>query len=65
MANKCFICGEEKVIWNADNDLEDFDEEGEGIVSEYTCMNCGASYVIYQRFAKEDENADKSDTTRG
>ena len=23
MANKCFICGEEKVIWNVDNDLED------------------------------------------
>lgn len=39
---KCFHCGKETVVWDADFDFEDFDYEGEGVVHLLHCTNCGA-----------------------
>ena len=39
---ECFHCGERAVIWDADFDFSDYGEEGEGIIHECHCTNCGA-----------------------
>ena len=46
--NKCFVCGQESVIWKSDFSYEDFQKDGDGIVSMYECMNCGAYYTVEQ-----------------
>ena len=43
--NKCFICGQESVIWKSDFSYEDFQKDGDGIVSMYEGMNCRAYYT--------------------
>lgn len=39
---ECFHCGEKAVSWDSDFDFADYDEEGEGIIHECHCNNCGA-----------------------
>lgn len=39
---QCFHCGEISVIWDGDFDFSDYMEEGEGIIHECHCTNCGA-----------------------
>lgn len=39
---ECFHCGQKKVIWQADFSFEDYGYEGEGIIHECVCANCGA-----------------------
>lgn len=46
----CFNCGSHKVIWGNDWSFDDLDYEGEGIVSTYTCMDCGAEYEVRVAF---------------
>lgn len=43
---ECFHCGLMQVIWDCDYTFEDYGIEGEGIVQELHCENCGAS-IIY------------------
>lgn len=40
---ECFHCGEKAVIWQADFSFEDYGYDGEGIIHECSCSNCGAS----------------------
>jgi transcription elongation factor Elf1 len=47
MAYECFHCGERAVIWCGDFDFEDYMLEGEGVVHECYCTNCGAS-ITYE-----------------
>tara|TARA_R110002096_G_scaffold8198_1_gene34478 strand:- start:1248 stop:1499 length:252 start_codon:yes stop_codon:yes gene_type:complete len=44
---KCPKC-EKELIWGGDNDYEDYDKEGDGIVSNSTCTNdeCDVETVI-------------------
>jgi uncharacterized protein with PIN domain len=50
---KCFICNEE-VIWGSDFSYEEVHgEDIEGVVSFFTCPNCGAEYEVTQRFEEE------------
>ena len=44
---KCPKCNNE-LIWGGDNDYEDYNQEGEGIVSNSTCPNdkCDVDMVI-------------------
>lgn len=42
MMNECFHCGSKSVVWQNDFMFEDFGYEGEGIVHECHCNNCGA-----------------------
>lgn len=39
---ECFHCGERAVVWQNDYTFEDYDIEGEGIVHDLRCTNCGA-----------------------
>lgn len=44
---ECFHCGEKAVVWDADFDFDDYCLEGQGIVHECHCSNCGAR-ITYQ-----------------
>lgn len=44
---ECFHCGQKAVIWDADFLFEDYGEEGNGIIHECHCTNCGAD-IIYR-----------------
>ena len=39
---ECFHCGAIKVVWDGDFSFEDYCEDGEGIIHECHCINCGA-----------------------
>lgn len=39
---ECFHCKAKKVVRDADYDFADYGEEGEGIIHECHCENCGA-----------------------
>lgn len=39
---ECFHCGERAVIWQNDYAFEDYGIDGEGIVHDLRCSNCGA-----------------------
>lgn len=60
MAHKCYACGQETVIWSCDFSFEDYCIEGEGLVQEYTCLNCGASITYYIPFDTEEEPTDET-----
>lgn len=53
---KCFHCGKETVVWDADFDFEDFDYDGEGVVHLLHCTNCGAriEYTIGNDYNNDD-----------
>ncbi len=39
---ECFHCGMKSVIWDGDFDYDDYGIEGDGIIHECHCSNCGA-----------------------
>ena len=47
---ECFHCLSRSVIWDCDYSLEDYGEEGEGIVHECHCANYGAQITYWIRF---------------
>ena len=49
---ECFHCGCKSVIWDGDFSFEDYGEDGEGIIHECHCENCGAR--ITYRISLED-----------
>ena len=51
----CFKCGEDKVFWNSDFDADECGYEHPGIVSYYTCANCGSEYEVFEPFPEEEE----------
>lgn len=52
----CFKCGEDKVFWNSDFDADECGYSLHGIVSFYTCLNCGAEYEVFEQIHGEEEN---------
>ena len=42
MMYECFHCGERAVIWQNDYDFEDYGIDGDGIIHDLRCSNCGA-----------------------
>ena len=44
---ECVHCGEKAVILDADFDYADYDLEGEGIIHQCHCENCGAQITYY------------------
>ena len=42
----CYNCGSDKVIWQNDWDFDDLQYEGNGIISLYTCGECGAEIEV-------------------
>lgn len=51
---RCFNCGA-PVYWSADFTLEDFGEDGDGLVQLSTCSKCGAEYQMTLRELQEIE----------
>ena len=51
---ECFHCGERAVIWGGDHTFEDYGAEGEGIVQNLHCSNCGADILYYVPIEGED-----------
>lgn len=44
----CYKCGPQtQLIWGGDNDYEDYNLEGEGIVSNLSCPKCDAFVLVY------------------
>jgi len=39
---ECFHCLHRSLVWMSDFDFSDYGYEGEGIVQNLTCSNCGA-----------------------
>ena len=54
---ECFHCGEKAVSWDSDFDFADYGEEGEGIIHECHCNNCGAQ-ITYRIPNKQEEEED-------
>ena len=54
---ECFHCLQRAVIWESDFTFEDYGLDGEWLIHECHCTNCGASITYYIRF-DEDENAE-------
>lgn len=52
---ECFHCGHKTVIWDSDFSFEDYGMEGEGIIHECHCTNCGASITYYISVEEEEE----------
>lgn len=44
---ECFNCLSRSVIWDADFDYSDYGLEGEGVIHECHCVNCGARITYY------------------
>ena len=54
---ECFHCGSRSVIWDADFDFSDYGEDGEGIIHECHCCNCGAriTYFVGTWYGEEED----------
>ena len=50
----CYVCGKKKVIWNSDFSFDECGYEGDGIVHNYTCQECGAEIEVRESFESED-----------
>lgn len=44
---ECFHCLSRSVVWGADFTFEDYGMEGNGIIHECHCANCGADITYY------------------
>lgn len=55
---ECYVCGSNKVIWDNDFMFEDYGYEGDGIVHEFHCMNCGADITVCESFDNYGEDAE-------
>ena len=53
---QCFHCGAYAVYWSGDFDFSDYCLEGEGIIHECRCSNCGAE-ITYKISIGGDEDA--------
>ena len=51
---ECFHCGARAVIWDCDYDAGDYGYDGEGIVHDLHCENCGA-YIQYVILSGDEE----------
>ena len=52
---QCFHCGKKSVVWDNDFMFEDFGKEGNGLIHECHCTNCGA-FIIYSIPLEEENN---------
>ena len=43
------------MVWGADFDFSDYGLDGEGIIHELTCQNCGAEIEYYVSCDQEEE----------
>lgn len=53
---ECFHCLQKTVIWDNDYSFEDYGYEGEGLIHECHCANCGAFITYYINLEENPEN---------
>lgn len=58
---ECFHCGAKAVIWNGDFDFDDFGYEGEGIVHQCHCTECGSEIEYRVPISKPEEMSENDD----
>lgn len=54
---ECFHCGERAAVWQNDWSFEDYGLEGDGLVHELICSNCGAVITYEIPLLSEDGGA--------
>lgn len=59
---ECFHCLARAVIWDSDFSFEDYGYEGEGIIQELHCTNCGAR-ITYFISLEPEEGEEEDDQT--
>ena len=52
---ECFHCGQRSVIWDNDFSFEDFGLEGQGLIHQCHCANCGAEIEYKISYNDDDE----------
>ena len=52
---ECFHCLHRALIWQSDFTFEDYGYDGDGIVQNLVCSNCGAEVEYRVSFSEEDE----------
>ena len=50
----CYNCNTE-LIWGGDHDYEDYNLEGEGIVSNLSCPECDAFILVYMPIKQKEK----------
>lgn len=60
-AYQCFHCGSRSVIWDSDFDYDDYGLDGDGIIHELHCTNCGASITYYIPDENEEDEENEKD----
>lgn len=60
---ECFHCGCRSVIWDSDFMFEDYGYEGNGIVQNCHCTNCGAEIEYRIPLPAETEEEPEGDTS--
>ena len=55
----CWHCGH-ALIWGGDHDFEDYGKEDEGIVSNFSCPDCGAYVEVYLNMEQKIKKTDRS-----
>ena len=50
----CYSCDKE-LIWGGDHTYEECDMEGEGIVSNLSCLDCDSVVLVYTPSGEKDE----------
>ena len=56
---QCFHCGCYAVYWSGDFDFEDYGYEGNGIIHECHCFNCGADITYRVPIEEEPDGNDR------
>lgn len=56
---ECFHCLHRSLVWQSDFMFEDYGYEGEGIVQNLTCMNCGAEVEYRVPLGNGEESSDE------
>lgn len=61
---ECFHCGCRSVIWQSDFMFEDYGYDGNGIVQNCVCTNCGAE-IEYRIPLPAESEEETEETTEG
>lgn len=58
---ECFHCCSRSVIWDCDFSYDDYGLDGEGIIHECHCANCGARITYYIDIGNDEEDETSGD----
>lgn len=62
---ECFHCGMKAFIWSGDIDFSDYGLDGNGIIHDCHCTNCGAHITYECPLDGGEEKEEKNDQIEG